>query len=341
MRKSSELRWDRLRITMAFPRVAACTSVGLLRRHPSVNGYRAFALNCTHSGSPSTKRKRWLAVSHGSIVRRSIIGGGASRMAEGLQALSEREKETLRLLLGGHDAKSIARALGLSVHTINERLRDARRKLGVASSREAARRLAEADANAPNSLVDKQLGVAETETGGKEERHSEERQKMRNPLFWLGGGMLIMSLIIAAAIFSATLYKADDGHAPSPSVTPAAATAVTNANSPSIRAAKAWVLLLDQEHWSESWDAAGILFKSQIQKERWASMIQPVRQPLGQLSSRSILSATRTSSLPGAPSGDYEIVEFRTNFAQKREAVETIVLAREGSDWKVTGYFIK
>lgn len=49
--------------------------------------------------------------------------------------LSAREKEALRLLLVGHDAKSIANTLGLSVHTINDRLRDARRKLGVSSSR--------------------------------------------------------------------------------------------------------------------------------------------------------------------------------------------------------------
>ena len=52
----------------------------------------------------------------------------ASRpMSDGFQALSEREKETLRLLLGGHDIKSIAAGLGLSVHTVNERLREARR----------------------------------------------------------------------------------------------------------------------------------------------------------------------------------------------------------------------
>ncbi len=54
--------------------------------------------------------------------------------------LSEREKEALRLLLVGYDAKSIANTFGLSVHTVNDRLRDARRKLGVSSSREAARR---------------------------------------------------------------------------------------------------------------------------------------------------------------------------------------------------------
>lgn len=62
-------------------------------------------------------------------------------MTTGLDALTEKEKQTLRLILRGHDAKSAARELALSVHTVKERLRDALRKLGVTSSREAARRL--------------------------------------------------------------------------------------------------------------------------------------------------------------------------------------------------------
>lgn len=69
-------------------------------------------------------------------------------MSEGLQALTDKEKETLRLIARGHDAKSTALHLGLSVHTINERLRIARRKLSVTSSREAARLLAAGDGKA-------------------------------------------------------------------------------------------------------------------------------------------------------------------------------------------------
>ena len=57
------------------------------------------------------------------------------RVEQGCRALTEKEKQTLRLIVRGHDAKSTARSLGLSVHTINERLRDARRKLAVSSSR--------------------------------------------------------------------------------------------------------------------------------------------------------------------------------------------------------------
>ncbi len=57
--------------------------------------------------------------------------------------LSEKELEILRLLAGGHTVKSIATQLGRSEASINERLREARRKTGVGSSRELARLLAE------------------------------------------------------------------------------------------------------------------------------------------------------------------------------------------------------
>lgn len=104
-------------------------------------------------------------------------------MDEALQALSEREKETLRLLTGGHDAKSVARHLGLSVHTVNERLRSARGKLGLTSSRAAARRLAEAEAGfekaRPKFSGDKELGDDATvgDMGGVA-----SSQTRRNPL---------------------------------------------------------------------------------------------------------------------------------------------------------------
>lgn len=59
-----------------------------------------------------------------------------------LAKLTEAEKDVLRLLAQGHDTKSAATTLGISIHAINDRLREARRKLGVTSSREAARLLA-------------------------------------------------------------------------------------------------------------------------------------------------------------------------------------------------------
>lgn len=157
-------------------------------------------------------------------------------MQDGIQTLSTREAEVLRLLLAGHDAKSVARTLGLSVHTINERLRDARRKLGVSSSREAARILAEVEQANPEYLVDKKivpasettinsglngvsvqpshnlsadekLGVAQssrlTNTEGNVEPRSTGDVGKRRSKAWIVGGVAgAMSLIAAALIYS-------------------------------------------------------------------------------------------------------------------------------------------
>ena len=47
-------------------------------------------------------------------------------------------------------------------------------------------------------------------------------------------------------------------------------------------------------------------------------------------------------SLPGAPDGEYVVLQFDTSFANKKEAVETVtpMLDKDGK-WKVSGYYIK
>ena len=59
-----------------------------------------------------------------------------------IDTLCDKELEVLHLLASGHTAKSIASSLGRSETAINERLREARRKTGIGSSRELARILA-------------------------------------------------------------------------------------------------------------------------------------------------------------------------------------------------------
>ncbi len=123
-------------------------------------------------------------------------------MTANVQALSGREKETLRLLLEGHDAKSIARNLGISVHTVNERLRTSRRKLEVSSSREAARILAKAEQRTPNFVVDKQIGVAGDAVDVNKDRLRNGRKGVKHPIVLAIGGTFIMSLIIATAMLT-------------------------------------------------------------------------------------------------------------------------------------------
>ena len=58
-----------------------------------------------------------------------------------LTRLNEAERNVLRLLAEGHTAKSVASEIGSTPAAVNERLREARRKTGVGSSRELARLL--------------------------------------------------------------------------------------------------------------------------------------------------------------------------------------------------------
>lgn len=257
-----------------------------------------------------------------------------ARKPDSLETLSEREKQTLRLLREGHDAKSIARALDLSVHTINERLRDSRRKLGVSSSREAARLLGEAERMHPNLLGDSDLGVAESATDG-----GKKRQDAGRSVVWIAGGILVMLIVIAATMLWPALPANTSLDASRPERQPVAADA-TAAQSAAAAAARRWATVVDGGRWEESWRAASAMFRSQVTAAQWADSVAPVRQPLGAVSSRVVQSVTRTNSLPGAPTGEYEVVQFETAFAQ-RTAIETVVMAREGDAWKVFGYFIR
>lgn len=73
-----------------------------------------------------------------------------------------------------------------------------------------------------------------------------------------------------------------------------------------------------------------------------ATGITVCTQPTGRCSSRNDRSATYTRILPGAPEGEYVVVQFNTTFENKAQAIETVAAAldRDGT-WRVAGYFIK
>jgi DNA-binding CsgD family transcriptional regulator len=113
-----------------------------------------------------------------------------------VQTLTQRQKEILRLLLNGFDAKSAARELGISVHTVNEHLREARRHLGVSSSREAARILRQAEGIPPNDVGPNALGVADR--GGK--RFWMGRPGPDRRLAYAGASLVMFAAVAATAL---------------------------------------------------------------------------------------------------------------------------------------------
>ncbi|NBB64461.1 DUF4019 domain-containing protein [Pseudomonas sp. ODNR1LW] len=267
-------------------------------------------------------------------------------MNEALESLSEREKATLRLLARGHDAKSVARQMDLSVHTVNERLRSARNKLGLSSSRAAARCLVEAEAGGaaeaygarPEFLGDKELGEDLT---AEDVRHAASPQSRRvtSSARWIIGGLAVMlSLAVAALIFT---FAAPPAGAPTSSPPSAASPVQATEPGEGGEAALTWISLLDREQWADSWTAAGSLFQSQVTQADWASTVASVRGTVGPVVTRTQTSVAPASTLPGLPAGEYQIIQYRTAFRDKADSVETAVLMRESGTWKVIGYFIR
>lgn len=254
-------------------------------------------------------------------------------MSEGYQALTEKEKQTLRLIVRGHDAKSTARQLGLSVHTINERLRGARRKLSVSSSREAARRLLAREGGGPDFLVDDELGEAGT-AAGLPDHDAPKGDAANGRAAWAVKGVAVMSLILATLAL-ATLQESP---APSAALTQAspAEDAAPAAETQVVQSARDWLALVGAGDWAGSYAATARSFQENNTLEVWSSVSTEVRDDIGEVRSRAFISQ---DSVPAPPAG-YEMVKFRTSFANRPDAVETLTLVREGQEWRVAGYYI-
>ncbi|MFZ4688997.1 MAG: DUF4019 domain-containing protein [Polymorphobacter sp.] len=246
-------------------------------------------------------------------------------MADGYHALTEKEKAALRLLLGGHDAKSMATQLGLSVHTVNERLRDARRKLSVSSSKAAARLLREAEAAGatPELLGDRFSGDA----GAAPSVQTFEPGLARSPrrAAWTIGGFAMISLFVAALALAAS----------EPAATPVPATTSQIAESDASRAARDWLALVDAQKWPESWAATGESFRTLNTLANWQAAVEQVHARLGPSLSRELAS---DQEIPAPPNG-VRAVRFRTSFANNQGKIETLSLNREDGRWRVVGVY--
>jgi Protein of unknown function (DUF4019) len=108
------------------------------------------------------------------------------------------------------------------------------------------------------------------------------------------------------------------------------------------KSSQSWLALLDKADYAASWDEAASYFKDRVTKDAWTQGVKGVREPLGKLVSRKLLDTRYTTSLPGAPDGEYVVLHFDTTFENKKSATETVVptLDKDGQ-WRVSGYFVK
>lgn len=103
-----------------------------------------------------------------------------------------------------------------------------------------------------------------------------------------------------------------------------------------------WLSLTDTKQYASSWESSAALFKTAISKDDWVQTLSAVRSPIGTLRSREVASANFSTSLPGAPDGEYVVFQFSSSFENKASALETVTAMKDSDgEWRIAGYFIK
>ena len=141
--------------------------------------------------------------------------------------------------------------------------------------------------------------------------------------------VVVTRLLPAIAILWVALLVGSDALAQDPNTTAAQ------------KVAREWLVLTDRGDAKVSWNAAGKRFQAALPAARWTAAFNRVRQPLGAVISRSMISTRFAKTLRGMPEGNYSLVVFRTSFANKTETREIVTLEREADGvWRVIGYVI-
>lgn len=243
-------------------------------------------------------------------------------MTASIETLSEKEKQVLRLLARGHSAKSCAQVLSLSVHAVHDRLRGARQKLKVTSSREAARLMLDQDPSGDWA-------------GGDEVPTRQDRAVLTAG--WRAG--LTAGLVVGASVALPILFLHLDRLPASPSIAasnPRSSPASNTVNAAALIAAERWLEMIDAAAWEVSFNATGKQFRNANSVEVWAKASQKAREPLGAIRSRTLVEQQWFN----APPNGYLQLRYRSDFQNRAYVLETVTLEKEDDGWRAVGIML-
>ena len=91
-----------------------------------------------------------------------------------------------------------------------------------------------------------------------------------------------------------------------------------------VASALQWLAMLDEGRYDESWQNAAQLLKSAISESQFTLSLEGTRGAFGALRSRSIAGSAYHTELPGAPDGEYVVIQFEASCEHKKNGVETV-----------------
>ncbi len=100
--------------------------------------------------------------------------------------------------------------------------------------------------------------------------------------------------------------------------------------------------IVDNQVYAGAWLEAGGLMHDVVPQQVWSAGMRVVRQGLGNVRARKVASHRAVQVLPGGTQGEFMIITYQTQFAQKPNSIETVVLMMHPplGLWKVICYSI-
>jgi hypothetical protein len=147
----------------------------------------------------------------------------------------------------------------------------------------------------------------------------------------------IRTLSVIAAVF-AGLHAQAQG----PSAPPPAPVQEDLDVKPAMAAATDWLAEVDAGRYATSWERAATFFRESVTRAQWEKAVVDVRGTLGPLVGRKLASALYTRALPGAPPGEYVVIQYHARYVNRPMVTETVTPMRDkDGNWRVSGYFVR
>lgn len=105
-------------------------------------------------------------------------------------------------------------------------------------------------------------------------------------------------------------------------------------------AAQAWLKLVDEEHYVDSWNAASQILQFTMPRDEWVRVLNSVRRPKGLVSTRTLLNQIPAKDPRNMAPGNYMIILYQTSFSA-RNAKELLTLYQgQDGNWRVVTYMV-
>ncbi len=103
-----------------------------------------------------------------------------------------------------------------------------------------------------------------------------------------------------------------------------------------------FINIIDNQIYGGAWLDAGAAMHDIMPQRIWAEGMRATRMHLGVVKARKVISHHVTKSLKGGLSGDFMIIHYQTQFANKPMATESVTLIQHmPGQWKVISYSVK